>query len=110
MPAIRTGTRLESLQSLARRTEHELSSARRKDARREIPRLELLLDKLRDAIADEQGLARPRDVVSRGLFDLGLTAHDVRQWALEQGLIDQVRRGRLPLELLNAYRAAHRKH
>ena len=41
-----------------------------------------------------------------GLTALGVTASDVRQWAREQGLTNSTR-GRIGLDLVEAYAAAH---
>lgn len=54
----------------------------------------------------------PRRVATRParssvmLDGLGVSSIEVKQWALENGLLSEVRRGRVPAEVLTAYTAA----
>lgn len=41
------------------------------------------------------------------LEQLGVTAHDIKVWAVENGLADEVKRGRVRLEHVDAYHHAH---
>jgi len=45
--------------------------------------------------------------ITQQLLDLGLTSHDVKTWALEEGLVDKMSRGTIAPALLTAYVAAH---
>lgn len=40
------------------------------------------------------------------LNELGVSALEVKEWAVQHGLADEVRRGRVPAELVDAYAAA----
>jgi hypothetical protein len=48
----------------------------------------------------------PPNVVQRRLAELGVTARDVRRWALEHGLTES-RHGRIGVDLVESYAAAH---
>jgi hypothetical protein len=106
---IHTGTRLERLQSLQRRTRHELASALRRDVQHEVIRLTELSARLDAAIETETPAvpkpARAERVLER-MAALGVTAKTVRTWALAEGLT-KANRGRLSLALVEAYAAAH---
>lgn len=124
MSGIRTGTRLEQLERLQARTSYELAAARRREDWRDVPRLE----ELRDRLAEEISTLRPREIpapataaqprprsVAVGpsaevqlLAELGVSARDVKVWAVGQGLLEVVTRGRVKLELVQRYAEAHR--
>jgi hypothetical protein len=129
---VRTGTRLEQLESLERRTHHELDSARRRGDRGDVVRLDLLLERLEVEIRAEGGpttkagaenrdtrsrkrYGTPRtrhekaeDRVSQHLARLGVTAREVKVWAVAEGLIPgPVKRGRVKGALVTAYELAH---
>lgn len=125
MSGIRTGTRLQNLQQLRRRAQHELDAARRRDDRHDLPRLRELVTRIQHQIDLETpapatptpaGTPRLRsqkatDRVTRRLNQLGVTSHDVKEWAVTAGLLDRVRRGRIRAELVEAYanRTTHPK-
>ncbi|EFQ82724.1 hypothetical protein HMPREF0063_11933 [Aeromicrobium marinum DSM 15272] len=113
MPAVRTGTRLEALQRLQRRTKHEIDSARRRDDRYELKRLADLAaridDEIRLASAGRPRSKRVEKVLPR-MHDLCVTAREVKVWAVEAGLIPAVVRGRVSGALVEAYAAAHSTH
>jgi hypothetical protein len=120
---VRTGSRLEQLEALRRRTAVQHEHARRSGH----PHAELgkLLARLDDEIRTEGGTPPPapqpaprRQPPVRGLkgaeeYAAALMAHygvaavDVKRWAVSAGLLDQVRRGRVALELVEAYAAHH---
>jgi hypothetical protein len=106
---VQTGTRLDRLQSLSRRTRHELASALRRGDQHEAGRLSDLDRRLTAAIWDAQpkvpAQRRAEPVVDR-IAALGVTAKDVRTWALAVGLT-KAQRGRLSMALVEAYAAAH---
>ena len=106
MSGIRTGTRLERLVSLHQRTRHELASARRREARREIEALARLEKKLYAAIADESPKPSRREPVLDRMAELGVDARTVRTWARAEGLT-KADRGRLSAALVEAWAAAH---
>lgn len=94
---VRTGTRLEQLQALRRRIDHEIAveAARLVDeqaGRRRPPTY-------------ERGSRTPEPVIEL-LNQHGLTALQVKQWAHHAGLIDRITRGRVALDLVRAYIAA----
>lgn len=125
MPALSgivTGTRAERLERLLQRARHELDSARRRDDRHETARLELLLQRCDEALAAERSTAATTHAATpaglplggpsielRALADLGVTARDVKLWAVSAGLLDAVHRGRVKHDLVLAYADAHRQ-
>lgn len=94
MSGIRAGTRLDRLYDLRRQVEDEIARERR--------RIELGIPFAAAPISAGQP---ERPVIT--LQDLGKTALEVRRWALDQGLIDRIARGRIPQWLIDAYAAAH---
>lgn len=113
---IRVGTRLEQLQALERRTQQEIGQARFRLEVDKLPKLRALLQRIEGEIVAEGGkpAGRPRkphytshkkaaDHVYARLEQLGVTAHEVKVWAVEVGLLDVVRRGRIRGELVEAY-------
>lgn len=123
MTGVESRSRLEQLQALQRRTKHQLDIARINGDLRTGHRLRQLNEQLADEIIAITGqqLAAPQarqprtkrqkadDRVGRRMQQLGVTAHDVRAWALKVGLVDRVRRGRIRGELVEAYAAAHQE-
>lgn len=122
MRAVETRTRLEQLQSLRSRTQHQIRIAHAHGDRIELDRLRQLEDRLNAAIVAEGGRAtnvalssgRPRtrrkkaeEKVLKHLERLGVSSHDVKVWAVEAGLIPAVVRGRIKGALVDAYEAAH---
>lgn len=111
MSGIRTCTREEALQQLLTRTRHEISCARRREDLHELPRLR----ELEARIEDELGIPRPAvrrpgqraEMVLERMAELGVTARQVKEWAVETGLIPAVVRGRIRRELVEAWAAAH---
>lgn len=64
--------------------------------------------------ADRANIGLPRtrrrkaeDRVTKHLEILGVTAHDVKEWALDAGLIQVISRGRVKQALVDAYEEAH---
>jgi len=98
---IRTGTRLERLESLQRRTQHEKASAVRRGESFAVARLDRLDKKLTAAIKAERR-AIHGNRVDQELKARGVTAKTVRAWALKHGLTT-AQRGRLGAELVEAY-------
>jgi hypothetical protein len=82
MGGITTGTRLEQLEQLAARINHEIACERRRHppARTPIPASSATL-----------------------LAQLGVTARHVKDWAYTAGLVTEVARGRVALHLVEAY-------
>lgn len=112
MGGIRTDTRLEALQRVRRRSLHELDHARAAADLSGLRRLHLLIHRLDTAIEAEGGprfqtfekpSKSPTDHVADRLRLLGVTSHDVKVWAVEHGLVDRVRRGRIRMALVEAY-------
>lgn len=95
MSGIRVGTRLEQLYQLRDRLALEIAHEER-------------LAALDVRVKPPRPVTRhSTDVVSQRLKWMGVTARIVKQWALEQGLIDKIHRGRVSLELAEAYIDAH---
>jgi hypothetical protein len=115
---VESRSRLEQLEALQRRTKHQLDQARVAGDLVKADKLHRLnerlageIEALRPTPAPPAGQPRGKrqkaeDRVGRRLEQLGVTAHDVRVWALEVGLIDRIRRGRIKGELVEAYAAA----
>lgn len=113
MSGIRTGTRAEALAALLRRTRHEVAQARRNSSR-ELPRLLELEDRLHVELAlpppvrpvvGRRPVPRPQQPTQERLRALGVTSLQIKTWALEQGLITELKRGRVPPALVDAYAA-----
>lgn len=103
---IATGTRLERLEQLQHRAQHDLRSALRRGVEPwRIADLRELDSKLQVAIKAERRRVHGNRV-DQQLRDLGVTAKTVRAWAVEQGL-SKATRGRLGAELVEAYIQHH---
>lgn len=119
MSGVRVGSRLQRLQDLHRRIGHELASAQRRQDGRELNRLSDLEAKVEAEIVAEGGRLVPRVAVLRTrrkksdvrkdkrMADLGITAKDVKIWAVSEGLLMAVKQGRVKAELIEAYADAH---
>lgn len=94
MSGVRTGTRLEQLHKLAARIQLEIEA----ELRRHVP----------PARPKPEKPATQQTRVDERLRELGVTSRDVKQWAVQAGLRSHVQRGRVSLELVNAY-ALHRR-
>lgn len=97
MSGVTVGTRLEHLERLRRRIDLELAAERRRVALTpEAPPAR------RDTYVDDE-------LNAAELLDKHwLTAKTVKRWALAQGLIPEVKRGRVPRHLVVAYLEAVR--
>lgn len=102
---VQTGSRLERLERLQRRTQHERQSAERRDDRLAVPRLLELEAKVNDALKAERQALFGNSVDQR-LKEIGVTAKAIRTWALAEGLT-RAQRGRLGAELVEAYIQHH---
>lgn len=120
MTPIRVGSRLEQLQGLERRTKQEIDLACFHQTYDRLPRLRELLARVQGEIVAEGGQPthvpkgqpktkrkKAEDKVYARLGQLGVTAHEVKVWAVSVGLLDQVRRGRIRGELVEAYASNH---
>lgn len=108
--SIRTGTRVEQLQALRNRARHQLHSAIRREEPDEAQRLRDLLVRLSAAIgAPPATPKRPRKPQAGYLIlaELGVDSHTVKAWAVEQGLLPAVVRGRISTAIVELYREAH---
>lgn len=113
-----TGTRLDQLRALRDQITHQLHHVHDLG----LPPRDLLelADRVDTAIRDAGGTPPPRftgtthrptapaqDRTSAILTDLGVTARDVKEWAVQHGLLDRVRRGRVAHHIAEAY--AHQR-
>lgn len=113
MRAVESRTRLEQLQDLERRTRLEVDAAISVGNRDQLTRLAELEKRVAAAIREAGGTPLPtrfppkrrtaRDFVSERLQELGVDAHGVKVWAVSVGLEERVRRGRVRMELVEAY-------
>jgi hypothetical protein len=104
---VRTTTREQALEALLARTRQEIACTLRRDDRRELPRLYRLEDRLLAELGRPVTPRRTERVQSR-LADLGVSARQVKEWAVERGLIPAVVRGRISRDLVEAWAAEHR--
>jgi hypothetical protein len=97
---VQTGSRLERLYTLRRQINQEIAALE----------LETALDGGRrrpEAPAAPVAPKQPyRDRVTVSLDSLGVTGQQVKVWAFEQGLVPELRRGRVSARLVEAYAAA----
>lgn len=104
MSGVKVGTRLEQLRVLERAARHQLASAERREDPAEVVRHRDLLGRVHAAITEEERVTRARPTVAAGVRDfdatvqgrlaaLGVTAREVKQWAVEAGA-DTCRRPR----------------
>lgn len=91
-----TADRLEQLLALREAVDHEIRAIRRRRG---------LAD--RRWQTDRRGRAASDDVMHERLDALGTTSLGVKLWAVEAGLLEAVKRGRLSNDLIDAYAAAH---
>lgn len=116
MSGVRTGTRLQQLEALRHRIDHNLHAALRRDQ----PTTDLIR---LAALVDEQILAeggtpptpitprprrRPPLAVDVLITTLDVPTATIRAWAVDQGLIAPGRRGRVPYAVVQAY-AVHQQ-
>lgn len=87
MSGIATGTRLDQLKALRRRLDHEIAI----EARRSL-----------DAPTARRSKPRTRTYRER-LEARGIEARQVKEWAVANGLLPEVKRGRVSLDLIEAY-------
>lgn len=78
-------------------------------------RLGLKKGRVRQVLVDHGVEIRPRGGLAQTtnaqrLVDLGVTAHDIKVWARDTGLTDEIAPGRVPGHLIDAYTAAHAKN
>lgn len=119
MSGIDTRSRTEQLEALHRRTKHEIQIAQRAGNTTRVTELNQLRTRLESELGYTPGPKRParglpktrsekaKNRVTRHLERLGITAHDVKVWALATGRIDAIHRGRLAADLVTAYELAH---
>lgn len=121
MSGVQAGTRLERLTALWRRTRHEIQIAQHAGRHDEVTKLRALETRLVVEIRTEGGVTpsapgvrrrrgprrKAEDRVSKHLAQLGVTSHEVKVWAVGQGILPAVKRGRIKGELVAAYQAAH---
>lgn len=101
MGAISTGTRLERLTRLRQRIDHEIAAEELRTAT-DGGRHHAVLT------STEKVLARLEDYTAEQIIAaVRVTALDVKQWGVDQGLIPEIRRGRLSHELAVAYAEHH---
>ncbi len=102
MSGVKVGTRLERLYLLRDQIRHEIAAEERalvlNGGRGSMPR------RLRARAGTVAADARK----AASLDELGVTAKQVKQWAVEVGLIPAVVRGRVAQALVDEYAHAHR--
>lgn len=112
MSPVRTGPRLEHLLALQRRLEHEIAAERRKLALedRDAPGRTLpgATPEPVEQPSSRARTARATAAETAARLDrLGVNARQVKEWAITAGLLDEVKRGRVPGDLVAAYADAH---
>lgn len=101
-PVLQAEQRLDRLRKLRTLVDKEIREIEAEEAHRAKKAAQ------RDAGKPRGRRQKAEDRVTKQLERLGVTAHDVKVWAHQTGLVDQVRRGRIKAELVDAYEAAHR--
>lgn len=95
MSGVRCGSRLDQLLDLRRRLDLEIAQER--------------MQSWRDGNGPRPQSLKPSHRFNSAdilLREIGATAHDVKVWALEAGLISEVKRGRVGIDLVKAYASA----
>jgi hypothetical protein len=113
---VQSGTELERLQALRTRVGHEIRSLElaivrgTSNERGRLDRLRLVRDQVDDRLGQPRFVpfVKPKraDPARDRIRAAGLPPAVVRAWAIEQGLTT-ARRGRIPVEIVDAYVAAH---
>lgn len=97
MSGVKVGTRLEQLERLQERIRQEIAVERRR----------LFLE---GRERPHSATKAPRtNAVDHQLVALRVSAREVKEWALAEGLIEEIKRGRVSSELVDAYQLAHRE-
>lgn len=96
MSGISTGTRLEQLERLKAKVDLEIAAERRR----------LALDERFVTFQRADHDRRRVDATKARLEQLGVTAKDVKVWAVGVGLLADVKRGRVARELVEKYAEA----
>lgn len=102
MSGVKVGSRLERLERLRTTIDQEIAVERH--------RLALAAPPAPPPVRPFEKPKRKSPVPSGGdqlLRELGITAHDVKVWAVAQGHLDKVHRGRVAGHLVDAYALAH---
>lgn len=122
MSGVQSGTRLERLHQLQRAARLQRAEARWKGHQHEHDRLdqlvslittEITLEEARLAAAAKQrptiatAVRRTDQTVEERLRAMGVTTYAVKVWAVQQGLLPAVVRGRVSPLLVDAYATAH---
>lgn len=100
MSGIRTGTRLEQLRLLHARVGQEIATLERQEALEARPAPPPRRRRVRAA-------ANQPDRATAALLRLGVTAYEVKEWALDVGLITAIRRGKVSFVIIDQYETAH---
>lgn len=95
---IRSGTRLEQLEALRRRLDHEIAHERAQAAADG--------GRLVECHPVRLVVSSRKNTTDLRLEQLGVTAHDVKVWGVQAGLLDEVKRGRVALSLVEQYALA----
>lgn len=109
MTGIRTGSRLEQLEALRRRLDHEIAVERRA-AILAAPCTDHDTTTGRQPTGKRAptGTGKGSDAVAHArLEELGVTTRQVKQWAVSVGLIPALVRGRVALPIIEKYAEAH---
>lgn len=97
MSGVTTASRLEQLEQLAAHVAHELAQERHRVSTGQARSERALIAPAPRVIA--------ADILR--MHSLGVTAAQVRAWAVGQGLVPAGRVGRLPITVYDAYAKAH---
>ena len=106
MSGVRCGTRLEQLLDLRRQVNLQIELEVRNDPR-EAARLGLTGGGDTPPRARQKSPGQSLNVAERRLAELGVSSTDVKAWAVQQGLLPEVKRGRIGINLVEQYAAAH---
>lgn len=98
MSGVQSGTRLERLERLRAQVEHQITVERRRAADEGAARI-------RPPAPPPPREPKPFEVnrVDRRLRELGVTAREVKEWAVDAGLMLEVKRGRVSEALVEHF-------
>lgn len=99
MSGVRAGSRLEQLEALSRRLQHEIAQERH--------RLALDARHAPAPVATRRPSGAPAAPDSRPPLPEDVSSLVIKQWGFREGLVDHVARGRISKALVEAYYDAH---
>lgn len=109
MSGVRVGTRLEQLEALRRQVDQEIAVERRRLATeaQHRPPTRTAPRRSKSNLTGGVGKGSSSVLIRVRLEQLGVTSKQVKQWAVDRGLLDRIHRGTVRVELIDAYERTH---